>query len=263
MLYGPSFFAGVDATARDAAEAVLPLVLDLLAPRSLVDVGCGPGTWLAEAERLGVQDYLGIDGYTPAEALRIAPERFRVHDLTTPLRLDRRFDLAICLEVAEHLEAAAADVLVESLVALAPAVLFSAAVPQQGGDHHVNEQWPDYWVERFAAHGLVAIDAIRPVVWDREEVPWWYRQNILLFCAPDQVERSPKLRAWRDSTRSRQLAVVHPVLHSWLVHQRDVLAEEVARQPSLREVLAMLRPAVGAAVRRRLGKGAASDRPVD
>lgn len=250
--YGPEFFAEQLPSSEQSARRVLPLVLELLEPRSAVDVGCGTGVWLSEAARLGVDDYLGVDGYTPAASLRIPRERFEQHDLTTPLRLERRFDLVICLEVAEHLDPAAADVLVESLAGLGPAVLFSAAVPNQSGEHHVNERWQDHWAERFAERGYVAVDAVRPRVWRDDAVAWWYRQNVLLYCEPGLAAERPALAAARERTREEQLAVVHPVLFGWMTRQRDLLAEELARSPSLREVLEMLPRAASAAVRRRL-----------
>jgi hypothetical protein len=98
------------------------------------------------------------------------------------------------------------------------------------------------------------VDAIRPGVWNDDEVAWWYRQNLLLFCEPDLIERLPALRDARRGTRDGQLSVVHPVLHLWMTHQRDLLAEEVARDRSLREVVDMLWPAASRAVRRRLGR---------
>jgi SAM-dependent methyltransferase len=250
--YGAEFFAQQTPSSEQAARGMLPLVMELLEPVSIVDVGCGSGAWLAQAAELGIHDYLGVDGHTPASALRIEAERFMSHDLTTALRLERRFDLVVCLEVAEHLPRGAADILVESLVRLGPAVLFSAAVPHQSGERHLNEQWPDYWVERFSAHDFVAVDAIRPRIWSDPSVAWWYRQNTLLFCEEQLVAREQGLRDARDATRDRQLTVVHPDLYGWMTHQRDVLAEEVARFPSLREVLAMLPRASRNSLMRRL-----------
>jgi SAM-dependent methyltransferase len=250
-LYGPEFFAEVDTTAEGSAQRILPLVVDPLAPRSVVDVGCGSGAWLVEAARLGIDDYLGVDGYTPTGSLRIPAERFLIHDLTVPLDLERRFDLVVCLEVAEHLPHTAADVLVESLARLGPAVLFSAAVPHQSGDNHVNEQWPEYWAQRFEANGFTVVDAIRPLIWRDPGVAWWYRQNTLLFCEAELIDRVPLLREARRATRDQQLSMVHPELHSWMARQRDELERELARQPSLREVLNMLPSSAANALKQR------------
>ena len=97
------------------------------------------------------------------------------------MHLDQRFDLALCLEVAEHLPASSAPVLIESLVSAAPVVLFSAAVPEQGGVHHINEQWPSYWEKLFAERGLRKFDVIRPLIWNNCSIQPWYRQNLYLF----------------------------------------------------------------------------------
>jgi SAM-dependent methyltransferase len=250
--YGADFFAHLEWSAESSAPRVMPVIVELLAPRSIVDVGCGLGTWLAAGAELGIDDYLGVDVHAPEPELQIPVERFARHDLSSPLRLDRRFDLVIALEVAEHLAPEAAEMFVDSLVGLGPAVLFSAAVPHQSGEEHLNERWPQYWVERFAARGLVAVDAIRPRIWDDDAVSWWYRQNTLLFCEPELIDRTPALRSARAATRERQLDLVHPLLYRWMVHQRDLLAEEVARRPALRELLRMLPRAGADAARRRL-----------
>ena len=252
--YGPEFFAAIEGSSERAAQQILPLVFDLLEPTSVADVGCGPGVWLVEAERLGIRDSLGIDGYTPTESLRFDPERFLLHDLTAPLRLERGFDLVICLEVAEHVDPDADGVLIESLARLAPAVLFSAAVPSQSGQHHVNERWPAHWVELFARHELVPVDAIRPQIWSDATIPCWYRQNALLFCTRSVVEARPALRAAHEATRDQQLAVVHPELYSWIVRQRDELRAEASRVPGLRELLRLLPGAAARAARRRAAR---------
>src|SRR5262249_43878340 len=148
--------------ARASAEIIAPLVLQLLPVRSVVDVGCGDGNWSAAFHELGVQEILGIDGeYVRKEVLQIPVEWFQPTDLSKPFRLNRSFDLAICLEVAEHLPPEGALAFVESLTASAPAVLFSAAIPYQGGDNHINERWQDEWVSLFKQRGYLAIDAFR------------------------------------------------------------------------------------------------------
>src|SRR5204862_3532668 len=141
-----------------SARAVVPLVMELVRPASVLDVGCGLGTWLAAFAEAGVADFLGMDGdYVDRAKLKIPAERFRAADLTNPPSPGRTFDLAVCLEVAEHLPEKASPRLVELLATAAPVVLFSAALPGQGGTRHINEQWPAFWQRLFAARGFVRL----------------------------------------------------------------------------------------------------------
>jgi SAM-dependent methyltransferase len=184
-LYGAEFYAHFDDESSKAARVCVPLIIDLLRPNSVVDVGCGIGQWLAEFAARGVADYLGIDGpHIQDEQLRIPRERFRRHDLFQPLRLERRFDLAISLEVAEHLPGGRAAGFVELLTSAAPAVVFSASVPRQGGIGHVNEQWPWYWKRLFSQRGYVQLDPFRKTLWGNRDVVSYYQQNMLLYADP-------------------------------------------------------------------------------
>ena len=176
---------GVDPTlrlSRQSAERILPVIMPAVQPSTVIDVGCGVGTWLAVLAESGVADVWGKDGeYIDRALLQIPQERFLPHDLTMPIDLERRFDLVLCLEVAEHLPADSAPTLVDSLVSLGPVILFSAAIPYQGGTHHVNEQWPEYWARLFAARGYAPVDYVRRQIWQLDDVQWYYAQNILLF----------------------------------------------------------------------------------
>jgi hypothetical protein len=90
------------------------------------------------------------------------------------VELDRKYDLAICLEVAEHLPVSSAGTLVDSITRASDLILFSAAIPLQTGTHHINEQWQDYWAALFDQRGFVASDIVRPAIWGRPDVRWWY-----------------------------------------------------------------------------------------
>lgn len=199
-----------DGCAR-SAEVIVPIVLALLPIRSVVDVGCGEGAWLAAFRKFGVEDILGIDGdYVDRKALQIPAEWFRAADLSSSWSLDRTFDLAVSLEVAEHLPVECAAMFVESLTRLAPAVLFSAAIPFQGGTNHFNEQWPEKWAALFQEQGYVCVDAIRRRVWHNEAVEPWYAQNALLFIAPTLLSANAGLRGEFERTNLDQLSLVHP-----------------------------------------------------
>ena len=180
--YSGDFYAYIDAGSRNSARAVSRLLLGEMNISSLLDVGAGHGAWAAEWLAAGVADVIAVDGdYVRPEQLAIPPDRFVAHDLSTPLDLKRRFDLVQSLEVAEHLPAAKADLFVGNLVAHGDVILFSAAVPHQGGEHHVNEQPPDYWRRRFDDCGYAVFDWIRPRLAGRREVMPWYRFNSYIY----------------------------------------------------------------------------------
>jgi|GEM_PF-573647 len=210
-LYDQAFFDSLLEGALGSARQVVPMILEWLQPQSVVDVGCGLGAWLSVFQELGIQDYLGVDGdYVDTSRLQIPIETFLARDLTQPLRLDRRFDLAISLEVAEHLPAASASIFIESLVSLADAVLFSAAVPFQGGTGHLNEQWTSYWVTLFKQQDYVAIDCLRHRFWSNDHVQPWYIQNSLLFVKSTRIEHYPHLPKPDLDPVHFPLEVVHP-----------------------------------------------------
>ncbi|SRR5579875_207993 len=186
-LYSEAFYQDQQEGSVSSAQVIVPIVLSLFPSQSVVDFGCGVGGWLKEFEKNGVTDYLGADGdYVSRQMLKIPEDRFRPIDLRNVGDLGRRFDLACSLEVAEHLPEDRARPFVAALVKAAPVILFSAAVPLQGGTDHLNEQWQSYWAKLFAEHGYVALDCIRPAVFGDSRVEWWYRQNILVFCLPEK-----------------------------------------------------------------------------
>jgi SAM-dependent methyltransferase len=180
--YDARFYATYGDRSRQSAAVVVPVVKNLIQPESVLDVGCGTGSWLAEWVSQGVTDVLGLDGeYVDTASRQIEPSRFRTMDLRKGFSVGRTFDLVQSLEVAEHLDESCADTFIDSLTRHASTVLFSAAIPGQRGFHHVNEQWPSYWITKFANAGFMPSDIIRSQIWIDQRVDIWYRQNTLLF----------------------------------------------------------------------------------
>jgi SAM-dependent methyltransferase len=215
--YSADFFKTVLESSYPSAQRIVPLVLGVTSAHSVLDVGCGTGHFLKAFSESGIADLLGVDGtYVPRDQLVIPEQNFRTIDLAQRFDLGRQFDLVVSLEVAEHLPAASAATFIESLARHGSAILFSAAVPHQGGTGHVNEQWPSYWAQHFARLGFQAFDVFRPLLWHDVQVAWWYRQNILLFAKPEAAAQCPVL-AERATGEIKTLDLVHPDLYAMRV----------------------------------------------
>lgn len=253
--YDKDFYLRQQEGSRRSARVVVPLVMQLIRPRRVLDVGCGVGTWLSVFDESGVAEIQGVDGdYVDQSMLHVPAERFRAHDLRQPLNLGEQFDLVVSLEVAEHLPASCAEGFVKTLTAHGPVVLFSAATPSQGGTEHVNEQWPEYWLKLFEARGYDVVDCLRKRLWRNEEVEWCYAQNILLYVRSDYLEGHDVLKAEREKNSLEQLSLVHP---RNLLHKVAILEELDPAKRSLKQILSFLpgltKSAVGKRVKRILG----------
>lgn len=211
-----------------SARCVVPILIQMLQPKSVIDVGCGVGTWLKAFEEAGVTDYLGLDGdYVNRNKLLVDASRFLPSDLERSTELGRVFDLAICLEVGEHLPQQRARSLVRDLGNAAPVVLFSAAIPGQGGTHHINEQWPDYWKRLFEEVGYQRFDCIRPSIWTDTRIAWWYRQNLYLFISTHKaIDLVRKLEAMGIRSQENDVELI----------SRDVLGRFMSLSGLLREI---------------------------
>jgi SAM-dependent methyltransferase len=258
--YTPSFYEAQRDGSRSSARVMLKHVFDLLGhpPTSVVDVGCGVGTWLRAALDLGATHVRGFDGdWVQAAELEIPAGCFTSCDLTAMVtdglpRQDgslTRYDLVLSLEVAEHLPPPAGPNLVATLCGLGDMVVFSAAIPHQGGVNHINETWPGYWSALFREHGFECFDALRSAFWARSDVEWWYAQNALIFA--------------RDQTRLRDQLVpvpepmpyVHPRKYLLQVAQTRELAAALA-EAAAGPALTLSTPATGAAEIERLERKA-------
>jgi SAM-dependent methyltransferase len=198
--YDQKFIRYAATSSRYGASKVIPVVLSALDVGSVLDVGCAGGGWLSEWKQAGIADVFGVDGaYVDPADLEIEAERFKAADLAHPFDLGRTFDLVQSLEVAEHIDESDSGVFVANLVRHAGRfILFSAAVPGQGGEYHVNEQPYDFWRERFAKNGYSAFDFVRPRIAGDSGISFWYRYNIILFVKNEHAaDLNPIVKATR------------------------------------------------------------------
>lgn len=221
----------------DAPRVIVPILMELFNPKSVVDVGCGLGTFLHAFRELGIHDVLGIDGeWVNSQLLleHIPADKFMVADLEKPMSVGRRFEMAICLEVAEHLNKKSAKTLIETLTELSDVVVFSAAVPNQGGQNHINEQWPSYWEELFSEYGFLLFDIIRDRIWNSPNVYYWYKQNMFVF-----VKKGHEKIVEISNPVFPQINIVHPELFtSKSLQLEDALNNNIKLQTELSQIKA-------------------------
>jgi SAM-dependent methyltransferase len=213
--YDREFFDFVEGSAGRSAgpflNSVVQVAFDGASPMSVLDVGCGPGVWLAECLRIGVKEVVGVDGdYVPRNTLAIPAGAFRAIDISQPFDLGQHFHLVLCLEVAEHVPEAHSDTLIDNLCRHGDLIMFSAAIPGQGGEFHVNEQPYEYWRTKFTARGYAVFDCARRPVVGLKEIEPWYRFNTFLFANENGQSRLSD-SARRDIVEaSRPLEILAP-----------------------------------------------------
>lgn len=218
IIYDKVFFDAITEESIRSAQRCVPDLINLIKPNSVVDVGCGRAAFLHVFEEAGIGDVLGLDGdYVDQTSLLIDPAKFIATDLQNVQKIERCFDLAICLEVAEHIPPKNNMQLIKFLTSLAPAVWFSAALPGQGGTDHINEQWPDYWASLFKTFGMTACDCLRPRWLNDEAVSWWYSQNSILYLDTHRASVDMVDRVFKSTA---QIGIVPRIIHPTLHHVR-------------------------------------------
>jgi SAM-dependent methyltransferase len=201
-VYGTRFYDAQAAGSYASAQVILPIVFKLYKPRSIVDFGAGVGTFLRAAEELGVQTVLGIEGPW-VKGKHPESIEYIYANLEERVFLPRRFDLAISLEVAEHLIPTRAESFVEDICRASDVILFSAALKGQGGTNHIHENTASFWREQFNKQSYEMFDCLRAKIWDNQHVMAWYRQNTYLY-VNSKVDLASKLK------HDPLLNIVHP-----------------------------------------------------
>jgi SAM-dependent methyltransferase len=221
--YSPEYYDAIVAGSRASAAVIAPIVTQLVRPRSVIDIGCGTGAWLAAFAAQGAERITGVDGdYVDRDRLLIPRESFHAADLRRDWPTLDRADLAICLEVAEHVAPSASEELIANLTRLAPIILFSAAIPYQGGEDHVNERWPTFWFDLFQARGYHLVDPIRKRVWSDRRVEPWYQQNMVMYATAEAIAASPLLAREHEQTFPGFLSIVHPRIYGPVLEKAGV-----------------------------------------
>lgn len=228
--YSEKFYDGMSNGSIRSAEVILSLLYEIYKPNSVLDIGCGTGSWLAVAESLGSNILKGLDGeWVTKDKLLSQNIDFTAINIEDEIEINEKYDLCISLEVAEHLSHDRAGTFINTLCEASNVVLFSSAVKYQGGTNHINEQWQSYWIEIFKANGFECYDIFRNIIWENDEVEWWYRQNIFLFINEDGLQNAIDLKMLKSMEKSIP-NIIHPKYYEAKVlnHNKDI------QKPSLR-----------------------------
>jgi SAM-dependent methyltransferase len=183
------FAHSIEVYNKDSATEILPYILNLLKPKSILDVGCGLATWLSVANKNSITDIFGLDSTINSELIELDSKFLSQVDISKGFNLNRKFDLIICLEVIEHIPEENSSVFIDSLIKHSDTILFSGAIPKQGGDGHINEKPIEFWFNMFSEKGFYAADIIRPRFWNNPHVKWWYKQNTFLYTKQPSEEQ--------------------------------------------------------------------------
>lgn len=239
----PDYVFGYEELRHQYSLKIAKLVRELVGPiDSLVDLGGGLGIWAAAFEKVGVSQYTVYDHPDiPNEKLAISPEHFERVDLSKTIPEPKTATLAMSIECAEHLPAEKAREVVYFLTQSSPIVLFSAAIPWQGGIGHINEQPHYYWQSLFAQLDYEMKDVLRGKIAQDLDIPFFLRQNLFLFIRKDyehSLHRAPDFLP-------EDMALVHvPTLKTYLERSLDT-----------REILAALPQALRRSIARKFGLG--------
>lgn len=206
-IYDEEFYKQQSQGSYQSAKEIIPIINSFIPNiQSVLDVGCGIGTWLkAWQEQNKLIEIFGVDGNDISGSFfYIDKSNYKKIDLTTTANaiLDdikyslkssdyrrggvKLFSLTQSLEVAEHIDEKYAQNFIELLTLTSDIILFSAAIPNQGGLEHINEQPPKYWANLFEKYDYLCFD-IRNLFWENDKIDFWYRQNIFLYIHKDKI----------------------------------------------------------------------------
>ena len=219
--YNDGFYKDQAEASYKSAKLVLDVVFkEIFEPSSVLDIGCGTGSWLSAASELGVQDIWGLDGSSAVvNHLMIDKKNWRQEDLSQPILLNRQFDLAMSLEVAEHINVRSHSHFVQNLTAHSEIILFSAALPYQGGTGHQSENWPQYWQALFEEEGYDCYDIIRDKIWNTRGIQFWYKQNIFVFAKKSNRSIFNQRNLFHTTNL---MSMVHPEMYLWAMARNNI-----------------------------------------
>ncbi len=233
-IYNAEFYNEQKYRSLRAAGIILPYLFQFYKPNSVVDIGCGSGSWLRASKDLGVETIHGVDiNEVDEQTLFVPRDVIDIFDFSNLTFQDefvsrQKYDLAISLEVAEHLEPQNAVSFVKYITSFSDVVLFSAAHPFQGGVHHVNCQPAKYWASLFNEEGYICVDIMRRQLMFEPQLAdcFWYGQNSFLYV---HKSKSVLLNALQDYITDAPVSYYHQEVVDVIVNQMNEMSNRLTK----------------------------------
>jgi SAM-dependent methyltransferase len=172
----------IDHEERQPAERIAKWISSALPPGTVLDIGCGPGTYVTALRSFGISAR-GIDVDD-----RVKGKEHLKYQSLFELSNEDRADIVLCLEVAEHIEENLADVVAHQVAGtVKKTLIWTAAQPGQGGIGHINCQPREYWEKKLTEQGLVRNRELETrmlefIVQGPHMI--WFRNNVMVFERP-------------------------------------------------------------------------------
>ena len=219
-MYDKNYYQKHEHGSYISALEILKYIKSFIDFKSVIDFGCGMGTWCKAMEDLEIDNVLGVDQHVyDSEYMLISEEKYLQYDLRKKMPQSYTADLAISVEVAEHIEAEYSEIFIHNLCMCSDLILFSAALPFQGGTGHINEKACSFWNEIFSKFGYEAVDCIRPYFWNNDNIEIWYRNNCILYIKNNLRQQILK----SIPTQQYPLDIVHPAMLERILKKKGVI----------------------------------------
>jgi len=180
-IYDDYFYEQHMDTKTRSAVSIANVIVDTINPCSVFDIGCGNGIFISELNKRGI-DVLGCDSSKAAIRTSCKNVTIFAADVTNPIMLNRKYDLVMCVEVAEHIHKKYSDQLIANCINNGERILFTSAPPGQGGIGHINEQPYEFWITKFNKFGFVHDEKMTLCLKEKmrsKKVIWWITENIM------------------------------------------------------------------------------------
>jgi predicted RNA methylase len=173
--------------------AIAETIIKEYQPKRIIDFGCGTGDLARAFASRGVT-VVAIDGYSTPDFSAYSNIHFTKVDLNNVAatqkflkQFEAKFDLAISIEVAEHLNPDVSSSFIEWMTSMADVIVFSAAVPSQDGDGHINCRSRSDWYQFIKQHEYVIADTLRQHFTLNPRLGLWHKFNIVDYVQKDSV----------------------------------------------------------------------------